>query len=491
MAESFPLEDLNRTHAFEDVDDLKELETIFNDSSYDTVTLDNFRLEQSEKPNINQITDELKVKITNENINKLKALIELEHPNINKDFLLLKLNELRTRIVSKDGDLYLRDSYNPKAKPVRFGKSQWKVIKLTQYKGKHLLLETTLTRNGLKTTDPLYELLTYTDETSFIKDAQGDHVEQTSQPQFNIYTSENETEAYKEHITQMEIEKRNKAIENVEKLMTGITSVRDDIKDLYNKYKIISSDQTIPKSVIEEGIRPLLQAEEMKNILSDEERQLITKYLDFIEKNKEKTIQLQADIKWLEKEIQTAENQLLSETNEDQKAVLKQFIDSNKAKIITSQKLLDQILIYNEKQYIDINTRLKSKFTLREKLGYIFKKYGLTITATTLALGLIIDTIVTSVRGTPNITPSPSGNTNLPNKVKQSLKNFSNWLLEMSKKALDNLPAIIGSIISFLLKTTASIVGFLAEHIILFVIALAFALYEALKIGYNDIKRRQ
>ena len=45
----------------------------------------------------------------------------------------------------------------------------------------------------------------------------------------------------------------------------------------------------------------------------------------------------------------------------------------------------------------------------------------------------------------------------------------------MSKKALDNLPAIIGSIISFLLKTTAGIVGFLAEHIILFVIALAFA----------------
>ena len=58
----------------------------------------------------------------------------------------------------------------------------------------------------------------------------------------------------------------------------------------------------------------------------------------------------------------------------------------------------------------------------------------------------------------------------------------------MFKKALNNLPAIIGSIISFLLKATARIVGFLAENIILFVIALAFALYEALKIGYNDFK---
>ena len=58
----------------------------------------------------------------------------------------------------------------------------------------------------------------------------------------------------------------------------------------------------------------------------------------------------------------------------------------------------------------------------------------------------------------------------------------------MSKKALDNLTVIIGSIISCLLKAIAGITEFLAEHIILFVIALALALYEALKIGYNDFK---
>ena len=72
---------------------------------------------------------------------------------------------------------------------------------------------------------------------------------------------------------------------------------------------------------------------------------------------------------------------------------------------------------------------------------------------------------------------------NITDKIKQSLTNFVYWLLEMSKKALDNLSVIIGSILSFLLKATVEIVGFLAEHIILFVIALAFALYEALKIG--------
>jgi hypothetical protein len=89
--------------------------------------------------------------------------------------------------------------------------------------------------------------------------------------------------------------------------------------------------------------------------------------------------------------------------------------------------------------------------------------------------------------------PPGSGGTGsgITDKIKQSLKNFSNWLLEMSKKAIDNLPAIIGSIVSFLLKAAASVVGFLAEHLILLAIALAFALYEALKIGYQDIKRRR
>ena len=40
--------------------------------------------------------------------------------------------------------------------------------------------------------------------------------------------------------------------------------------------------------------------------------------------------------------------------------------------MITNQKLIDQILVCNEKQYEVINSKLKSKFTLKEKLIYIF-----------------------------------------------------------------------------------------------------------------------
>ena len=238
---------------------------------------------------------------------------------------------------------------------------------------------------------------------------------------------------FEAHKTKIELEKRNKSIENVERLMSRIKDARDDIKNLYDKYKIMSPEQTIPKSIINEGVRPMLQSEELNNVLTEEDRQLITKYLDFIEKNKEKIVQLQNDIKYYEKEIQKSEKQLLTEENEDQRAVLKQFIDSSKAKMITNQKLIDQILVYNQKQYEVINSKLKSKFTLKEKLIYILKKYGFTITAISLGLRLIIETIVTSVGGGAAGGTAGCGS-NITDKIKLFLKNFANWLLKMSKK---------------------------------------------------------
>ena len=108
--------------------------------------------------------------------------------------------------------------------------------------------------------------------------------------------------------------------------MSGIKDARDDIKNLYNKYKILSLEQIIPNLKIDEGVRPMLQSEELNNVLIEEDRQLITKYLDFIEKNKEKIVQLQNDIKYYEKEKQISEKQLLIKENEDQRVVLKKLL---------------------------------------------------------------------------------------------------------------------------------------------------------------------
>ena len=84
----------------------------------------------------------------------------------------------------------------------------------------------------------------------------------------------------------------------------------------------------------------------------------------------------------------------------------------------------------------------------------------MTITAISLGLGLIIKTIVRSIGISRGAAGCNSLGKNITDKIKQSLRNFANWLSEMSKKELDNLPAIIESI-SFLSKATAGIVIFL------------------------------
>jgi hypothetical protein len=281
-------------------------------------------------------------------------------------------------------------------------------------------------------------------------------------------------------------EQRDREIEELEELRKQAVSI---FGELGNTDIRPSGSESSP--LIEEIPRRLEQSKELENVLTDEDRQTIVKYLDFVKQNYNKKIQLLNDIEFNKKAIEDAEKKLATEIEENKINELRKIISDSEANIQSSKQMLDQILAYNERQFEDINMRLKSKFTLREKIGNIFRKYGLTITAITLALGLVIDTIVSALRGGGGVPPGAGGGSGITDKIKQSLKNFSNWLLEMSKKAIDNLPAIIGSIVSFLLKAAASVVGFLAEHLVLFAIALAFALYEAIKIGYQDIKRRR
>jgi len=426
MAESIELQEFS--NAYDEVETLKDLETILNDSTYN-VSMDQIKTKYKSKDRL----EELKKQMANEDFQKLKSLLD---PEIDQDLIALHTYDLRKRLVSKKNELYLRVPNSKKAPTVKFGNSKWKAIQITYSEGKTLYALKTLIDKGLSNDDSLYKLLS---------------------------------------------EKgKNKQIESTETLRKTVASAHN---------MVTSTPISKSKSVIQEPVRPLLESAELNNILTQNDRNLITTYLDFVERNITKIADLERDIEFNQKEIAKAENQLKTETNEDDKAILQATISKSKANIITSKQMIDQIKAYEKTQYTNVDVMLKSKFTMAEKLKYIIKKYGLTIAGISLAIGLVIDTIIINLRGTPS--PSPAGNNNFPDKVKQSLKNFANWLADMSKKALDHLPAIIGQIISFLLKTTASIVGFLAEHLILFVIALAFALYEAIMIGYNDIKRRK
>jgi hypothetical protein len=68
--------------------------------------------------------------------------------------------------------------------------------------------------------------------------------------------------------------------------------------------------------VIEEIPRRLEQSKELENVLTNEDRQTIVKYLDFVKQNYNKKIQLLNDIEFNKKAIEDAEKKLATEIEE-------------------------------------------------------------------------------------------------------------------------------------------------------------------------------
>ena len=284
MAEArIPLEDLNKSHAYDDFSTLKELEVIFNDSSYDTIKSDNFLLNTSNKTKIEKMTEKIKIKMTNDNIVKLNYLMKKTYANINHENIELVLKtDLRQNTLSKDGELYLR-TLDTKFKQVKFGNNTYKAINITSGKGKYLKELNTLQSEGMSVKDNYFQLLineNKTNETSFtMHDDQGNVIGNVENQNIN---------------------------QNIERTNTVLKALADIHDDLITSTPINAKQ----RSLIEEDVRPMLQLKELNNVLTEEDRQLITKYLDFIEKNGDKLAQLQNDINYFEKEIQKSEKQL-------------------------------------------------------------------------------------------------------------------------------------------------------------------------------------
>ena len=60
----------------------------------------------------------------------------------------------------------------------------------------------------------------------------------------------------------------------------------------------------------------------------------------------------------------------------------------------------------------------------------------------------------------------------------KTAKNIANLLLKIADKMLVALPGIIGSVVSFILKSASAAVGFVAEHVWILMVALAGILYN-------------
>ena len=117
---------------------------------------------------------------------------------------------------------------------------------------------------------------------------------------------------------------------------------------------------------------------------------------------------------------------------------------------------------------------LEKDVKLSENIWTLFREQGVTIVSILTAISLAISTIaafatgVGSVRLTPTPQPPP-GNGGVKDWMEKTLKNLSNLLKKLGLKALDALPCIIGGVLSWLLTNLSIAVGWLAEHVWLFV----------------------
>ena len=124
---------------------------------------------------------------------------------------------------------------------------------------------------------------------------------------------------------------------------------------------------------------------------------------------------------------------------------------------------------------------------LAERLRELFRKEGVTIASLATAVGMTIAAIAMGVanalsrRVAPAPSPAPPGpkpEPSIRDRIKDALKRFGQFLLDLAKKSAAGLPGLIGTVVGFVFKTAGQAVGFLAEHLLIGLIALVAIAFE-------------
>ena len=118
-----------------------------------------------------------------------------------------------------------------------------------------------------------------------------------------------------------------------------------------------------------------------------------------------------------------------------------------------------------ERVNTDIEVRERQR-PLLERVKDIFKKYGWTLQAAALAVGIVLSALALAAT----------------NGLKAGTKAIGNGLEAIGKKLGSLLPGLIGSIVSYIFKAAGSVLSFLGEHAWLLILAVvAFFMERLLK----------
>ena len=108
----------------------------------------------------------------------------------------------------------------------------------------------------------------------------------------------------------------------------------------------------------------------------------------------------------------------------------------------------------------------EQELPLRERVKNIFKKYGWTLQAVALAVGIVLSALALAAT----------------NGLKAGTKAIGNGLKTIGQKLGSLLPGLIGSIVSYIFKAAGSVLSFLGEHAWLLILAVvAFFMERLLK----------
>ena len=103
---------------------------------------------------------------------------------------------------------------------------------------------------------------------------------------------------------------------------------------------------------------------------------------------------------------------------------------------------------------------------LLERVKDIFKKYGWTLQAVALAVGIVLSALALAAT----------------NGLKAGTKALGNGLKTIGQKLGSLLPGLIGSIVNYIFKAAGSVLSFLGEHAWLLILAVvAFFMERLLK----------
>ena len=128
----------------------------------------------------------------------------------------------------------------------------------------------------------------------------------------------------------------------------------------------------------------------------------------------------------------------------------------------------ERLAVHNE-ELETLNEEIEARERQRpllERVKDIFKKYGWTLQAVALAVGIVLSALALAAT----------------NGLKAGTKAIGNGLEAIGKKLGSLLPGLIGSIVNYIFKAAGSVLSFLGEHAWLLILAVvAFFMERLLK----------